>query len=217
MRRPVDSLARCMSGWLWWWWGQRGARRPSRAPVLCFHDRSLSKGGTQTILLLFLSTATFSWSSQRRSIPPVPPPRWRLCPSCLFLCSRGPSRPSRSPSPPRAATRRPATSMGSCSRTSAIVATAECKQGALPLPTLPPPPWASLLTRNSYAELIQNRAFQGSTEYPTVLAPWTAIGPAALALDNSSSLSSALPTSVAVTASADGLVGIKNPGWWGSK
>ncbi|CAN8100396.1 unnamed protein product [Discula destructiva] len=66
-----------------------------------------------------------------------------------------------------------------------------------------------------YAELIQNRAFQGSTVYPSTLDPWTAIGAASLSLDNSSALSSALPTSVAVTASADGLVGIKNPGWWG--
>lgn len=71
---------------------------------------------------------------------------------------------------------------------------------------------------DSYAELIQNRAFQGSNLFPSTLNPWTAVGSAELALDNSSSpLSSALPTSVQVTASADGTVGIKNPGWWGSK
>lgn len=68
-----------------------------------------------------------------------------------------------------------------------------------------------------YAELIQNRAFQGSTTYPSTLDPWTAIGAASLSLTNSSALSSALPTSVVVTASADGVVGIKNPGYWGSK
>lgn len=69
----------------------------------------------------------------------------------------------------------------------------------------------------SYAELIQNRAFQGSSDFPVTLSPWTAVGAATLALDNSTSLSSALPTSVKVTASSDGTVGIKNPGWWGSK
>ncbi|PSR90718.1 alpha-L-arabinofuranosidase A [Coniella lustricola] len=67
-----------------------------------------------------------------------------------------------------------------------------------------------------YAELVQNRAFQGSTTYPSTIDPWTAVGGAALALDNTSvPLSSALPTSLAVTASADGIAGISNPGWWG--
>lgn len=71
---------------------------------------------------------------------------------------------------------------------------------------------------DSYAELIQNRAFQGSDLFPSTIDPWTAVGSAQIALDNSSSpLSSALPTSVQVTASADGTVGIKNPGWWGSE
>lgn len=74
------------------------------------------------------------------------------------------------------------------------------------------------LTFDSYAELIQNRAFQGSDLFPSTLDPWTAVGSAKIALDNSSSpLSSALPTSIQVTASGDGTVGIKNPGWWGSK
>lgn len=67
-----------------------------------------------------------------------------------------------------------------------------------------------------YAELIRNRAFQGSSIVPSTLDPWTAVGDASLALDNSSSLSAALPTSVAVTALSDGVVGISNPGWWGS-
>lgn len=64
-----------------------------------------------------------------------------------------------------------------------------------------------------YAELIRNRAFQGST-----LEAWTAFGSAAIALDNNTDpLSPELPTSVKVTATSDGVVGIKNPGWWGSK
>lgn len=69
-----------------------------------------------------------------------------------------------------------------------------------------------------YSELIMNRAFQGSELHPATLSPWTAVGSAELALDNSSSsLSSALPTSIQVTASTDGKVGLRNPGWWGSE
>lgn len=68
-----------------------------------------------------------------------------------------------------------------------------------------------------YAELIQNRAFQGSTEYPRILDPWTAIGNATLELQNTSvPLSSALPTSVNVAStSKNGKIGLSNPGWWG--
>ncbi|KUI57625.1 Alpha-L-arabinofuranosidase A [Cytospora mali] len=67
-----------------------------------------------------------------------------------------------------------------------------------------------------YAELIRNRAFQGSSSSPSTLYPWTAVGSASIALDNNTNpLSSALPTSVKMTATADGVVGIKNPGWWG--
>lgn len=66
----------------------------------------------------------------------------------------------------------------------------------------------------SYAELIQNRAFQGDS--PT-LEPWTAVGGASLALDNSTATLGVLDTSVKVTASNDGTAGIKNPGWWGSE
>ncbi|ROW10173.1 hypothetical protein VMCG_01633 [Cytospora schulzeri] len=55
-------------------------------------------------------------------------------------------------------------------------------------------------------------AFQGGT----TLNGWTAFGSASIALDNNTNpLSSALPTSVKVTAKADGVVGIKNSGWWG--
>lgn len=48
-----------------------------------------------------------------------------------------------------------------------------------------------------------------------MISPWTPYGDATLELDNSSSLSSALPTSLKVTTGAAGVVGIKNPGWWG--
>lgn len=62
-----------------------------------------------------------------------------------------------------------------------------------------------------YAELIEDRAFQQSTR-----GGWTAFGSATIAVDNDTTpLSSALPTSLKVTATADGVVGIKNPGWWG--
>lgn len=68
-----------------------------------------------------------------------------------------------------------------------------------------------------YAELIQNRAFQGSTEYPSTLTPWVAVGDAVLTLQNTTvPLSSALPTSVNVaSSSANGTIGLLNPGWWG--
>ncbi|RDW81869.1 hypothetical protein BP6252_02981 [Coleophoma cylindrospora] len=66
-----------------------------------------------------------------------------------------------------------------------------------------------------YAELIQNRAFQGSTLIPSTLSPWVGIGNASLALQNTSiPLSSSLPTSVNVAAGT-GVVGIRNPGFWG--
>ncbi|KAH8882695.1 glycoside hydrolase family 51 protein [Thozetella sp. PMI_491] len=61
-----------------------------------------------------------------------------------------------------------------------------------------------------YAELIQNRAFQAGT-----LEAWSAVGDASLALDTTSPLSSALPTSVQVTSNNGGLAGISNTGWWG--
>ena len=68
-----------------------------------------------------------------------------------------------------------------------------------------------------YAELIQNRAFQGSTEYPSTLNPWEPVGGAVLTLQNTSvPLSSALPTSVNVASSSTkGTIGLLNPGWWG--
>ena len=62
-----------------------------------------------------------------------------------------------------------------------------------------------------YAELIQNRAFQGanSTE------PYVAVGGATLSLDRANPLSSALPTSIHVASPGNGTVGFTNPGWWG--
>ena len=67
-----------------------------------------------------------------------------------------------------------------------------------------------------YAELIQNRAFQGSAVHPPTLDPWTPVGEATLSLYNATTpLSSALPTSVKVTPKGSGVVGLSNPGWWG--
>jgi len=66
-----------------------------------------------------------------------------------------------------------------------------------------------------YAELIQNRAFQGSTEFPSTLEPWVAVGNAVLSLQTTTPLSSALPTSVNVASNGTGKVGLLNPGWWG--
>lgn len=64
----------------------------------------------------------------------------------------------------------------------------------------------------SYAELIQNRAFQGAT----TPAPWVGINGASLTLDTSNPLSSALPTSVLVTPQpGTDIAGLYNPGWYG--
>jgi alpha-N-arabinofuranosidase len=66
-----------------------------------------------------------------------------------------------------------------------------------------------------YAELVKNRAFQGSTVRPSVISPWVAIGNASLSLKNlTTPLSSALPTSLNIAASS-GVVGVSNPGYWG--
>lgn len=70
-----------------------------------------------------------------------------------------------------------------------------------------------------YAELIQNRAFQGSTEFPSTLTPWVPIGDAIFTLKNTSNpLSKALPTSLNVASNSNatnGTIGLLNPGWWG--
>ena len=68
-----------------------------------------------------------------------------------------------------------------------------------------------------YAELIQNRAFQGSSFYPRSLVAWSPINGAVLSLQNlSQPLSSALPTSLNVaTGAVNGTVGFANSGYWG--
>ncbi|EMC95118.1 glycoside hydrolase family 51 protein [Baudoinia panamericana UAMH 10762] len=69
-----------------------------------------------------------------------------------------------------------------------------------------------------YAELIQNRAFQGDSIFPKNLNYWNPLGGAALSLQNlSTPLSSALPTSMQVTAgnSTGGTIGFSNVGFWG--
>jgi len=70
-----------------------------------------------------------------------------------------------------------------------------------------------------YAELINNRAFQGSREFPSTLEPWVPVGNAVFTLQNTSiPLSSALPTSINVAPgplSSNAKIGLLNPGWWG--
>jgi alpha-N-arabinofuranosidase len=70
-----------------------------------------------------------------------------------------------------------------------------------------------------YGELINNRAFQGSREFPSTLEPWVPVGNAVFTLQNTSiPLSSALPTSINVAAgprSSHAKIGLLNPGWWG--
>jgi alpha-L-arabinofuranosidase len=66
-----------------------------------------------------------------------------------------------------------------------------------------------------YAELIRNRAFQGSDVFPSDLMSWDASKGANLSLDMANPLSAALPTSVKVTAGGSGMVSLVNEGWWG--
>jgi alpha-L-arabinofuranosidase len=68
-----------------------------------------------------------------------------------------------------------------------------------------------------FAELVQNRAFQGSSIYPSNLDAWYPVGDASLSLQNlSNPLSSALPTSMRLSTNATiGTVGLLNTGWWG--
>ncbi|KAH7127483.1 glycoside hydrolase superfamily [Dactylonectria macrodidyma] len=69
-----------------------------------------------------------------------------------------------------------------------------------------------------YAELIRNRAFQGSDLYPISMDAWTPVNGAILSLQNlSKPLSSALPASLNVAAprSSKSQVGFKNEGYWG--
>ncbi|KAJ5953066.1 Glycoside hydrolase superfamily [Penicillium vulpinum] len=65
-----------------------------------------------------------------------------------------------------------------------------------------------------YAELIRNRAFQGSPKFPSSLEAWSGVGDSLLSLKNlTDPLSTALPTSVNVKGS--GTAGLSNAGFWG--
>ena len=69
-----------------------------------------------------------------------------------------------------------------------------------------------------YAELIQNRAFQGSPKYPVSLSGWSSVNGAALSIKNlSQPLSAALPSSLNVAPgnTSSGIIGFKNSGFWG--
>ncbi|KAK5129202.1 hypothetical protein LTR08_003752 [Meristemomyces frigidus] len=67
-----------------------------------------------------------------------------------------------------------------------------------------------------YAELIQNRAFQGDNIFPKSLDFWNALGGAKLSLQNlTTPLSAALPTSMQVTGGNDSTIGFSNVGFWG--
>ncbi|KAB5542523.1 glycoside hydrolase superfamily [Coniochaeta sp. 2T2.1] len=68
-----------------------------------------------------------------------------------------------------------------------------------------------------YAELIQNRAFQGSEQFPSSLTGWIPVNRAALSLQKlATPLSWALPYSMNVAAgSSSGKVGFANTGYWG--
>ncbi|KAJ9139520.1 GH51 arabinofuranosidase [Coniochaeta hoffmannii] len=68
-----------------------------------------------------------------------------------------------------------------------------------------------------YAELIYNRAFQGSDMYPSNLAGWIPVNGASLSLQRlATPLSWALPYSMNVAATASsGKIGFANTGYWG--
>lgn len=69
-----------------------------------------------------------------------------------------------------------------------------------------------------YAELIRNRAFQGSNMFPTGLSGWHSVNGAVLSIKNlTTPLSSALPSSMNVAAGSKkkGRVGFANDGYWG--
>ncbi|OJJ46231.1 hypothetical protein ASPZODRAFT_67628 [Penicilliopsis zonata CBS 506.65] len=66
-----------------------------------------------------------------------------------------------------------------------------------------------------YAELIRNRAFQGSDLYPSSLDAWEAVNGAELALQSlADPLSLALPYSMNVKGNSS-VIGFKNSGYWG--
>lgn len=62
--------------------------------------------------------------------------------------------------------------------------------------------------------MIRNRAFQGSTKFPSSLEAWSSVGGSSLSLKNlTDPLSTALPTSVNVKGT--GTAGLTNAGFWG--
>ena len=64
-----------------------------------------------------------------------------------------------------------------------------------------------------YAELVQNRAFQGSSIFPTTMDYWYPLGGAHLTLKNlSNPLSDALPTSLQVKGGDEDTIGFWNEG-----
>lgn len=66
-----------------------------------------------------------------------------------------------------------------------------------------------------YAELIQNRAFQGTPEVPPTLTAYTPINGAILSVQNDTeSLSEAILNYMSVSGGS-GRVGFANSGWWG--
>jgi len=68
-----------------------------------------------------------------------------------------------------------------------------------------------------YAELIQNRAFQGSELFPRSTDYWNPLGGASIALANlSNPVTAALPASLQVTkGNGTGTIGFSNVGFWG--
>lgn len=69
-----------------------------------------------------------------------------------------------------------------------------------------------------YAELVRNRAFQGSTVYPANLAGYDSVNGAILTLQNlTNPLSPSMPSSlnVAKGSNNDRCIGFANEGWWG--
>ncbi|KAJ5183920.1 hypothetical protein N7492_001536 [Penicillium capsulatum] len=68
-----------------------------------------------------------------------------------------------------------------------------------------------------YAELIRNRAFQGSIKYPSSLDAWSAIGESDLSLQNLSNLlSSVLPASVKVKGKGTAGIDVRPQKYYGS-
>lgn len=66
-----------------------------------------------------------------------------------------------------------------------------------------------------YAEMIQNRAFQGTAAVPPSLTAYTPINGAILSVQNDSEpLSEAIPNYMSVSGGS-GRVGFANSGWWG--